>query len=703
MESDQEILQRRLAALCSHLSLNNNIETENCSAKLNEEKDNLFFERKRKSFDVKELRQVLFGGPDKVKIWQDIYKMLEKEELFTNHKIEDLTHEEYREFVMERIKRLLDMELHKLDMKSIAILGKILYMIDPSTSVRLGVHTNLFMQSISGNGTEYHKKKYFKPATRGRIFGCFGMTELGHGSNAGGLETTATFDKKTQEFIIDSPTITATKWWIGGAAETATHCAVFARLIIADKDYGVHSFVVQLRDVETHKPREGVTIGDCGIKLGMNGIDNGFLRFDKVRIPREDMLDQYARVNQDGSYWKAGKSALALQRVALVGARTGIVGQSSLDGMMALTIAIRYSAVRTQFEAGPGKPERQILDYQTQMYRLFLPLADILSLQFTSLSLEESYNTLLEELHTGNMNNLGDVHAIAAGMKAFSTWTARDTLTICRDCLGGHGYSAYNRLARMIKDFQVQTTWDGDNTVLSQQTAKYLIGSLQKVFEGKKLKGSVRYLEEATTILSSQLQINDESDLLETDIQVGAFRWRTTNLAASCATKMQQFIANGKDAANAWNDNLVDLIALAKAHCDLYKLESFITAIKRHELSKTSSKPVIEILKTLCSLYALSNIEKDMGTFRDNDYITSDQARLIKQQVRKICYSIRPEAISIIDSFSIPDYVVDSQVGRYDGDIYTKYFDRVKQAQKREVPVYWDKFIKPLTNAVAND
>lgn len=86
---------------------------------------------------------------------------------------------------------------------------------------------------------------------------------------------------------INTPTLTATKWWIGGAAQTATHCVAFARLITPEKDHGVHSFIVPLRDIHTHKPLPGITLGDCGEKMGLPGVDNGFIQFNKIRIPRE--------------------------------------------------------------------------------------------------------------------------------------------------------------------------------------------------------------------------------------------------------------------------------------------------------------------------------------------------------------------------------------------------------------------------------
>lgn len=112
------------------------------------------------------------------------------------------------------------------------------------------------------------------------IFGCYAQTELGHGSNVAGIETTATLDKATDEFVIHTPTITATKYWPGDLGRFTSHAIVFARLIIEKKDYGVQSFMVQIRDIETWKIREGVKCGDLGPKIGHFSKDNGWASFN---------------------------------------------------------------------------------------------------------------------------------------------------------------------------------------------------------------------------------------------------------------------------------------------------------------------------------------------------------------------------------------------------------------------------------------
>lgn len=134
--------------------------------------------------------------------------------------------------------------------------------LDPSWSIRIGVHFGLFQSAINGSGTDEQRAYYSKLMQEMRIIGCFAMTEMGHGSYLQGLETTATYDRATQEFVIHSPTLTSTKWWIGMAGQTATHAAVFARLIVDGKDHGIQTFVVPLRTLDTGKPVENVEIGE---------------------------------------------------------------------------------------------------------------------------------------------------------------------------------------------------------------------------------------------------------------------------------------------------------------------------------------------------------------------------------------------------------------------------------------------------------
>lgn len=105
--------------------------------------------------------------------------------------------------------------------------------------------------------------------------GCYCLTEVGHGSNIKGLRTTATYDKTNKKFILNSPDFEAAKCWAGGLGQVASKAAVFAQLYVGGKNYGLHCFLVPIRDPKTLTPYPGVTVGDLGEKIGYNGTDNG--------------------------------------------------------------------------------------------------------------------------------------------------------------------------------------------------------------------------------------------------------------------------------------------------------------------------------------------------------------------------------------------------------------------------------------------
>lgn len=69
----------------------------------------------------------------------------------------------------------------------------------------------MFIPAIKGQGTDEQQKKWLPLAYKMQIIGCYAQTELGHGSNVQGLETTATFDPQTDKFVIHSPTLTSSK------------------------------------------------------------------------------------------------------------------------------------------------------------------------------------------------------------------------------------------------------------------------------------------------------------------------------------------------------------------------------------------------------------------------------------------------------------------------------------------------------------
>jgi len=157
-----------------------------------------------------------------------------------------------------------------------------------------------------------------------------------------------------------------------------------------------------------------------------------------------------------------------------------MIRDSAKNVEKALTIAVRYSAIRRQFHTTDQNLEEQILNYQTHQYRLMPMIANAFAFHFVSIQMNKQYNALIDALDEDNLENLNVVHATSAGLKAFSTWWCNESLEIARQCLGGHGYSSYSGLPHVLQDWAVNCSWEGDNTVLAQQTTRFLLSAYRK-------------------------------------------------------------------------------------------------------------------------------------------------------------------------------------------------------------------------------
>lgn len=132
---------------------------------------------------------------------------------------------------------------------------------------------------------------------------CLAITEVSHGSNTKRIRTTAIYDPITKEFIINTPDFEAAKCWVGNLGKTASIAMLFAILYTPDgENHGLHGFLVPIRDPKTLICYEGVVVGDIGEKVGLNGIDNGFVMFNNYRINKDNLLNRTGDVNEVGVY-----------------------------------------------------------------------------------------------------------------------------------------------------------------------------------------------------------------------------------------------------------------------------------------------------------------------------------------------------------------------------------------------------------------
>ena len=222
----------------------------------------------------------------------------------------------------------------------------------------------MFIKSLATFSDDEQLKEWMPLAQNNQINGCYAQTELGHGSNVAGLETLAEFDQTTDEFVLNTPTVTSTKFWPGDMGFNSNFAIVFAQLVIHGKKFGVQPFLVQIRSREDHSHMPGVESGDIGAKVGYISKENGWMSLKNVRIPRKQMLMRFCHVDREGKFEVRGDIRVLYSTMLYI--RVMLIKTSAKFLFNALTIALRYAAVRRQFSTLPdSKQERRLIDYQT--------------------------------------------------------------------------------------------------------------------------------------------------------------------------------------------------------------------------------------------------------------------------------------------------------------------------------------------------
>ncbi len=518
---------------------------------------------------------------------------------------------------------------------------------DLSLTIKFGVQFGLFQNSVLLLGTRWHHQHFLPQISRGEMLGGFAMSELGHGSNVRDLETTATYDAATHEFVINTPTGSAHKEWIGNAAVHGRMMTVFAQLIVNGTNHGVHAILVPVRHPQGDLCA-GVRITDTGHKEGLNGVDNGRIWFDQVRVPREHLLNRFGDVSAEGVYTSPIENP-AKRFFTMIGTLVGgriTIGLSALSAVKsALTIAIRYGNRRRQF-GEPGQPETVLLDYRTHQRRLLPALA-------TTIVLDIALSRMVDRYLDMPSGDTREVEGLAAGLKAYTTWFAQQSITDARECCGGQGYLAINRIAVLRRDIDVWTTFEGDNTVLMQLLAKGLLTGYKQEFAEM---GVIRHFARragATLRAHNPLTTrrDDEDHLRDPAAQLALLRYREDRLLDAAARRLRARVEK-EDATHAMIDVQDHLMHLATAHVER---ESFEAVQDEVERATPALRPLLALLR---DTFWAGCIERDMGWYMMSGAVETPKAKAIRYLVNKCIQELRPVAEEITHAFAIPDSVL---------------------------------------------
>ncbi|XP_032637700.1 peroxisomal acyl-coenzyme A oxidase 2 isoform X1 [Chelonoidis abingdonii] len=643
-------------------------------------------ERQTASFSVESLTAILDGGADNTRTRRAVEAVIHSEPGFSRENQYFQSQNERYEAAVRRSVYLKE-KMHQMGWTEDGPEIKYCYR-TLGGDLAFNVH-RVFKDSILALGTDEQIAKWIPLADKYHIIGTYAQTELGHGTFLRGLETTAIFDISTQEFTLNTPKISAMKWWPGDLGKSATHAVVFAQLYIKGKCYGLHAFILQIRSLRDHSPAPGVIVGDIGPKMNFEHIDNGYLMLQNINIPRENMLRRFSQVLPDGTYVKRGSDKI--NYLTMIVTRVHILWTEVIPMLLkACTIATRYSVVRRQSKLNPSDPEAKILDYQTQQQKLLPLLATAYAFHFMNAYVNEFYNKGYTEIKQENFDSLPELHALTAGIKAIITEYCTAGAEVCLRACGGHGYSALSGLPSLYTKLAASCTYEGENTVLFLQTARFLVKCLAAVHSGQPIPPSAAYL---SSVDSGKCQARTKMDFLKPDIYAEAYRHRATRLLGNAATKLQALVQSGAEQHEAWNQCTVQLVQAAKAHCHYIVVKNFIDTVEKLR----NEAEIQKIVKHLCDLFALHGIFSNTGDFLHAGYTSGDQMDMVTASYLDLLAVIRNDAVPLVDAFDFTDESLNSALGSYDGHVYQRLYEWAqKSPTNKQVSQAYARYLKPL-------
>lgn len=661
-------------------------------------------ERAKATFRTERLTEILYGGPQAV-----------ARRKFIQGPIEPLIPNPSAKYELSRAESLRYGVKHFIDIhlpftkRGYKITGTELGTMSESATFTSSMMPGflLGLPTLFGMASEEQLAVWLPRVMTFGIVIAYSQTELSHGSNVRGLHTTAVYDETAQEFVVNTPTLGSMKWWNSGCGLVATHTCLFAQLILGGREYGVHPFFVQLRD-ENFEMLPGVEVGDVGTKLGDNAMDTAYIRLENVRVPRVHLLAKRQHVEPNGTYVKhtspkAEGSDLG-HYTTMVRARAGTVTLCSGKLAIAATVAARYSCVRQQgFVAADSQsfsstPENAVIEYQTQRFRILRAIATSYAMRATSYFMVDLMSSFAKDVAAGGaIQNLAEIHATASGLKGYCTRITADAIEDCRRCCGGHGYLLNSGVAALAADFVWVGTAEGDFFVLLLQCARYLLKAYSAALRGQPMHGALAaamapFKDPAFNPLSLvPRKPHTSAEAVELGYLSALLRARTLTAVKRVGDRFEELMKKpGSVFETVFNDCALELTDAAQLHVSSFIFEQFYKFVL--SASASHDAPIQAVLRRLCALYGAADVSKGSawaGVLDGNTVVLIDRA------ISLLLDELRPDVVALVDAFAIPDEVLNSTLGRYDGNVYEALYEAARDSPLNKQQPF-DGFIESL-------
>ncbi|ODV91804.1 hypothetical protein CANCADRAFT_30130 [Tortispora caseinolytica NRRL Y-17796] len=540
----------------------------------------------------------------------------------------------------------------------------------------VALHEKAFVPVIESQGSDEQIAKWKPLYSTYQMIGCYGQTEIAHGSNVQRLEATATYDKKTQEFIMNSPREESYKFWIGNLGVTANTCLIQAQLYIDGKNYGPHLFVTPIRDMKTHNVLPGVIVGDIGAKVlgAYSTVDNGFLGVKNVRIPRENMLNRFSNVTPDGNYVPPVHPKLSYGSMLTL--RANIVAGFGKSLAKAATIASRYTTVRRQFAAPTDRltgVERQVITYPGVAERIAPAVATAYAFCVIGNQMADEFRIFSDELLQKNTKRLPDLHIKSSFLKVLTTTECAMMVEDCRKALGGHGMLQQNGVGTILGSIIPSQTYEGENYVIAQQTARDILRYARRVYnDGGLLNVPDKYgYFRSARKTSNEYGTGDPAEVKEylsnPRILIRLLESRVRNNAFKLLDKIKH-----DPAAQGAEPDLarysMDTMILTRAHAEWH--------VGREMFRKAQT--VLELNLPL-QVYLLFVLNRSLAELLEQGGgLAPAGASIIRELFSEAVARFSPKLIAYTDAFGFTDYELNSSLGRYDGNVYANLLDTAK-------------------------
>jgi acyl-CoA oxidase len=614
---------------------------------------NLFEERKQPQFDPVEFQSIYYGSPEFVSELKKVFSIVAGNPSHANSPaIFSLTRPQQLEQAIKKMRTLTE-EFEGLFIEDTLLKAEGTEAFGfPAPH---GVHYSMFVESIMSLAGKEQREEWMDLIRRRVMLGTYAQTELGHGSNVRGLETTAEYDPLTQEFTVNSPTLTATKFWPGSLGTFANTVVLFAKLILNGKDFGIHPFLLPIRDLTTHQTLPGIEVGDIGPKFGYATMDNGFIVIHQAKIPLKNLLSRFGRVNPDGTYFTPPNARL--RYFVMMVARANLMINFANSVAKGVTIAIRYSVVRGT------------LKYQAQQQKLFFALAGAVAMKILSRKVREEVFDARDNLEQIGEARLKLLHTNTSGLKALYSEALLDELEVCRQSCGGHGYSMFSGIPALYVKQAPSVTFEGDNSVMLLQCGNSLLKYIREALKGKVLPEDLEYL--SATQLTWRCSVQEESDWADLARIEEALSVRATALARSVLETIAEAKKAGLSPLTISNEVAQKgTCDLALAHCELITFKSFKQSCDSH-----ADTPLKSVLTNLARLYGLTLLKRNSLALYEVEYFSPSSEDLLDLYVARLLGEIRPAAVQLVDSFLYTDNALNSALGLYSGKVYETLFD----------------------------